>query len=89
MQQITVGCRVFSERSKLIKLVKQGDPQYDIINNVGNGFRFYGTVKKGDGKKGWWHIEFDLFPDTGKTLQLSRQQCSTLLPGIDKPQYDP
>lgn len=89
IQRITVGCRVFSERSKLIKLVKQGDPQYDIINNVGNGFRFYGTVKRGDGKKGCWHIEFDLFPDNAKTLKLSRQQCTTLLPGTDEPQYDP
>ena len=35
VQRINVGCRVFSERSKLIKIVKQGDPAYEIINNVG------------------------------------------------------
>ena len=89
VQRINVGCRVFSERSKLIKIVKQGDPAYEIINNVGNGFRFYGTVMKADGRKGCWHIEYDLFPDGAKSLKVTRQQCSTLLPGSEEPQYDP
>ena len=89
VQRISVGCRVFSERSKLIKTVKQGDPAYEIINNVGNGFRFYGTVIKADGRKGCWHIEYDLFPEEAKSLRVTRQQCSTLLPGSEEPQYDP
>ena len=84
VQRINVGCRVFSERSKLIKIVKQGDPAYEIINNVGNGFRFYGTVMKADGRKGCWHIEYDLFPDGAKSLKVTRQQCSTLLPGSEE-----
>jgi len=89
VQRINVGCRVFSERAKLIKMVKQGDPAYDIINNVGNGFRFYGTVQKPDGKKGCWHVAYDLFPEGAKSLKISRQQLTTLLPESDEPQYDP
>jgi hypothetical protein len=30
---------------------------------MSNQFRFYGTVLKGDGKVGYWHVEFDLFPE--------------------------
>jgi len=34
-------------------MVKQGDPSYDIVKRVENGFRFYGVVEKADAKKGW------------------------------------
>lgn len=87
--RIFVGNRVFSLKSKLITIVKQGDPQYNIINDVGNGFRFYGTVARGDSKKGWWHIEYDLFPADHKCLRVSRSQCTTIAAGQDEPPYDP
>jgi hypothetical protein len=35
--QLTKGMCVFSERYKLIAIVKQGDLQYDIINNAARG----------------------------------------------------
>ena len=39
--RITKGIRVFSERHKILHMVKQGDPQYDIINDAArSGFRF-------------------------------------------------
>ena len=89
-QRITKGIRVFSERSKLIPIVKQGDPQYDVINDAARaGFRFYGTVVLGDKKKGYWHVKYDLFPPTAQTLLITRRQCTTLREGEDEPQYDP
>ena len=88
--RITKGIRVFSERSKLIQMVKQGDPQYDVINDAARaGFRFYGTVVLGDKKKGYWHMKYDLFPVTAQTLLITRRQCTTLREGQDEPQYDP
>ena len=88
--RITKGIRVFSERSKLIHMVKQGDPQYDVINNAARGgFHFYGTVLSGDKKKGYWHVEYDLFPKDGRSLLITRRQCTTLREGEDEPQYDP
>ena len=88
--RITKGIRVFSERSKLIPMVKQGDPQYDVINDAARaGFRFYGTVVLGDKKKGYWHVKYDLFPPTAQTLLITRRQCTTLREGEDEPQYDP
>ena len=89
-QRIFARVHVFSERSTLIKIVKQGDPQYNTISNVARaGFRFYGTVKVGDKKKGYWHVEYDLFPEGAKSLKISRNQCTTLHAGEDEPQYDP
>ena len=88
--RIAKGIRVFSERSKLIQMVKQGDPQYDVINDAARaGFRFYGTVVLGDKKKGYWHVKYDLFPVTAQTLLITRRQCTTLREGEDEPQYDP
>ena len=88
--RIVPGVRVFSERHKLIKIVKQGDPQYNTINNVAKaGFWFYGTVVSGDKKRGWWNVSYDLFPDGEKSLLVSRRQCTTLRDGEDEPQYNP
>ena len=88
--RITKKMRVYSEREKLIKIVKQGDPQYDVINNAARaGFRFYGTVLGGDKKKGHWNVQYDLFPEAGKTLVITRRQCTTLRAGEDEPQFDP
>ena len=39
--RIGKGVRVFSTKSQLIALIKKGDPQYDIIDSMGNGFCFY------------------------------------------------
>ena len=86
--RIGKGVRVFSTKSQLISLVKKGDPQYDVIDSMGNGFRFYGRVIEPDAKKGRWHIEFDLFPTDAKSLRLSRILCTTLRPGEDEPQHN-
>lgn len=88
--RIGKGVRIFSERNKLITMVKQGDPQYDCINNAARaGFRFYGTVVAGDKRKGYWEVEYDLFPTEGRTLVITRRQCSTLRDGEDEPIFDP
>jgi hypothetical protein len=88
--RIGKGVRVFSERSKLITMVKQGDPQYDCINNAARaGFRFYGTVLGGDKRRGYWEVEYDLFPTEGRTLVITRRQCTTLRDGEDEPIFDP
>ena len=88
--RIGKGVRIFSERSKLITMVKQGDPQYDCINNAARaGFRFYGTVVAGNKRKGYWEVEYDLFPAEGRTLVITRRQCSTLRDGDDEPIFDP
>ena len=42
-----------------------------------------------DVKKGWWHIQYDLFPVDAKSLKISRGACCTIVAGQDKPQYDP
>ena len=87
--RITKGIRVFSERHKLLHMVKQGDPQYDIINDAArSGFRFYGTVLGAAKKRGYWEVEYDLFPNDAKTLVITRRQCTTLRPGEDEPEYD-
>ena len=87
--RIVVGIRVYSTKAQLISLVKQGNPPYNIINSVGNGFRFYGEVLRADAKKGWWHIQYDLFPVDAKSLKISRGACTTIGAGQDEPQYDP
>ena len=50
--RIGKGVRIFSTKNQLIVLVKKGDPQYDIIDTMGNGFCFYGQVIEPDAKKG-------------------------------------
>ncbi len=71
-------------------MVKQGDPQYNIINNAArSGFRFYGTVLVGDKKRGYWHVKYDLFLEDAQTLLITCRQCTTLREGEDEPQYDP
>ncbi len=69
---IVKGIRVFSERQKIITMVKQGDPQYDVIKNAARStFRFYGTVREADKRKGYWNVDYDLFPDEGKSLCIT------------------
>jgi hypothetical protein len=86
---IVVGIGVYSTKAQLISLVKQGNPPYNIISGVGNGFRFYGEVLRADVKKGWWHIQYDLFQVDAKSLRISRGACCTIAAGQDEPQYDP
>ena len=86
--RISNGVRIFSTKSQLISMVKQGDPPYDVVKKVGNGFRFYGKVVKADPKKGWWHIEYDLFPTHHKSLRVNRGLCTTISKGQDEPTYD-
>ena len=50
---------------------------------------FYGTVVSGNKKKGYWHVKYDLFPDTAKSLLITRRQCTTVRDGEDEPQFDP
>ena len=86
--RIKIGVRVFSTKSQLISLVKQGDPCYNnLLSATSNGFRFYGTVLKADARKGWWHVEYDLFPSDAKSLKISRGLCSTIALGQDEPSY--
>ncbi len=73
-----MGICVYSIKAQLISLVKQGDPPYNIISSMGNGFRFYGEVLRADAKKGWWHIQYDLFPVDAKSLKVSRGACCTI-----------
>ena len=86
---IKVGVRIFSTREQLLSFLKQGDPGYEIVKSVAKGFRFYGEVQRGDNRKGWYHMEYDLLPAEGKSLRLPRGSCQTLRMGEDEPQYDP
>ena len=53
-------------------MVKQGDPQYDVINNAARStFRFYGTVHEADKRREYWNVDYDLFPDEGKSLCIT------------------
>ena len=80
--------RVFSTKSQLISLVKQGDPCYNNLRSAtSNGFWFYGTVLRADARKGWWHVEYDLFQSDAKSLKISRGLCSTIASGQDEPSY--
>ncbi len=50
--RIKIGVRVFSTKSQLISLVKQGDPCYENLwSAMSNGFWFYGTVLRGGHKE--------------------------------------
>ena len=69
--------------------MKQGDPSYSIINGVGKGFCFYGTICKADAKKGWPYVEYDLFPVDAKRLKINRGLCCTITTGQDEPEYNP
>jgi hypothetical protein len=64
--------------------VKQGDLPYDTIQNVGNSCQFYGVVIKADAKKGWWHVDYDMFLLNGKSLRISQNMCSTIPEGQDE-----
>ena len=86
---IKAGVRIHSTREQLLSFLKQGDPAYDIVKSVAKGFRFYGEVQRGDSRKGWYHIQYDLFPAGGNSLRLPRGSCQTLRRGEDEPQYDP
>jgi hypothetical protein len=37
--------------------------------------------------KGWWHVEYDLFPSDAKSLRISCGLCSTIASGQDEPSY--
>jgi len=87
--RIGKGVRIFSTKAQLKSRVKQGDPQYDIIKTVGDGFRFYGRVIEPDARKGWWVVEYDLFPMDAKSIRLTRGLVTTVRPGEDEPQYHP
>ena len=69
--RIKTGVQEYSTKNQLKSLVKQGDPPYDTIQTVGNSFQFYGVVIKADAKKGWWHVDYDMFPLNGKSLRIS------------------
>ena len=86
--KIKPGIRVFSTREQLIVHMKQGDPAYNIVNNVGKGFRFYGKVSTSDKKKGWYNVEYDLFPTDARSLRLPRTSLTTMRQGQEEPQYD-
>ena len=85
---ISKGVRVFATKSQLIALIKKGDPQYDIIDTMGNGFCFYGQVLEPDSQKGRWHVEFDLFPTDAKSLRLTHNILTTLRPSEDEPRHN-
>ncbi len=86
--RIKIGVRVFSTKSQLISLVKQGDPCYKNLRSAtSNRFWFYGMVLRADTRKGWWHVEYDLFPSDAKSLRISRGLCSTIASGQDEPSY--
>ena len=87
--KIKVGIRVFSTKEQLIVNVKQRDPAYDIIKGMRSGFLFYGNVVSADLKKGWYNINYDLFPENGKSLRLTCSSCTTMRPGQDELKYDP
>jgi hypothetical protein len=86
--RIGIGVQVFSTKSQLISLVKQGDPSYENLRSAtSKGFWFYGMVLRADTRKGWWHVEYDLFPSDAKSLRISRGLCSTIASGQDEPSY--
>ena len=67
---IKVGIRIYSTREQLLSFLKQGDAAYLIVKSVAKGFRFYGDVQRGDTRKGWYHMGYDLFPAEQKSLRL-------------------
>ncbi len=86
--RIKIGVRVFSTKSQLISLVKQGNPCYENLRSAtSNGFWFYGMVLRADTRKGWWHVKYDLFPSDAKSLRISCGLCSTIASGQDEPSY--
>ena len=87
--RIGKGVRVFSTKAQIKSRVKQGDPQYDVIKTLGAGFRLYGRVIEPDARKGWWVVEYDLFPMDAKSIRVTRGLVTTVRQGEDEPQYHP
>ena len=87
--RIGKGVRVFSTKAQIKSRVKQGDPQYDVIKTLGDGFRLYGRVIEPDARKGWWVVEYDLFPMDAKSIRVTRGLVTTVRQGEDEPQYHP
>ena len=86
--RIKIRVWVFSTKIQLISLVKQGDPCYNnFCSATINGFWFYGTVLRADARKGWWYVEYDLFPSDEKSLRISCGLCSTIASRQDEPSY--
>jgi hypothetical protein len=75
---------VYSTKNQLKSFVKHEDPPYDTIQNVGNSFQFNGIVIKADAKKGWWHVDYDMFPLNGKSLRIKQNMCSAAPEGQDE-----
>ena len=88
--RIARGVRVYSTTAQMRSRIKQSEPQYDSIKTFGDGFRFYGTViGSANGKKGWWNVEYDLFPTETKMISMPRGILTTVPPGADEPAYHP
>lgn len=87
--RIGKNVRVYSTKAQLKSRVKQGDPQHDVISAVGDGFRFYGKVIEPDARKGWWVVEFDLFPTSDKRIRITRGLVTTVRAGEDEPSHHP
>ncbi len=86
--RIKTGVQVYPTKNQLKSLVKQGDLLHDTIQTMENSFQFYGVVIKADAKKGWWHVDYDMFLLNGKSLRISRNMCCTIPEGQDEPVHE-
>ena len=59
--KMKVGCRVYSQRKNLFLCGRCSDKQKDMMVELPNNFRLYGTVASGKANKGYT-VDFDLFP---------------------------
>ena len=82
--KMKVGCRVFSQRKKLFLCGRCSDKQQNVMKELPNNFRLYGTVVSGKTTTGY-NIDFDLFPADDKRVSgIMRSRLTVMGPGAEE-----
>jgi len=89
--KIGKGRRVSCRKQTLWHIVKssteEGKAQQQKIQGFPPGYRLYGTVKSGSGKKGYV-VAFDVFPAEAREVVVLRRQLKLLPVGADEPDFE-
>ena len=82
--KMKVGCRVYSQRKNLFLCGRCSDKQKDMMVELPNNFRLYGTVASGKANKGYT-VDFDLFPvDEKRVSGQMRNRLTVMAPGAEE-----
>ena len=84
--KIAVGIRVFVPRRILYTCGRLNKQQKDCVQKYAKNYRFYGTVRGGNGTRGYT-VAFDLLPSGHKKVNgLQRRSITTLLENSEESQ---